>query len=473
MGAEGGATQKLFLPRLACGDRSGYNLAELEQALRRSAMDLKRLRIKDDAGLAKRGMGWPTLVVAMVCLALGFLLSRIVGGGGADAVPVETMVARPYGGDAATRFTAGGWIEVAAPQHPVVVSTRIAETLERLHVKEGDVVLPGGVLAELYMVDVSNRLALAQAKEEQAAAEFGRLSAGYRKEDVLAAEANVTDLSRELAFARAALERSKRLPEGAVPAEQLERETADAEVKAARLARATAEQAKLRAGYRVEDIAAAEAALKEARISREQAERDLAYCTLRSPADMPELRVLKVHHATGARVSPGDEGAIVSLYDPTNIQARIDVDQARIKGIGPGTPARIVTDADRTRTYSGHVLRVEPLADLAKNTISVRVAIEDPDLMLFPEMVARVTFLNEEVSAESNRKLILVPATAIVREAEKAFVYIAQRGVAKSCEVGTGGEREGMVEVVEGLHLGQRVILDAAGLRENQAVKVQ
>lgn len=244
-------------------------------------------------------------------------------------------------------------------------------------------------------------------------------------------------------------------------------------VKTARLARARAELEKLRAGYRAEDVAAAEAALKEARVVREQAERDLEYCTLRSPADLPELRVLKVHHPTGARVAPGPGGDIVSLYDPTNVQVRVDVDQARIKGIRKGTPVRIVTEADPSRRYSGRVLRVEPLADLAKNTISVRVAIEDPDLMLFPEMVARVTFLDEDVSAEDSGKLILVPRTAVVADGAAAYVYIVQRGVATGCEVRLGGEREGMVEVVQGLHLGQRVILDATGLREGQPVRVK
>lgn len=435
-------------------------------------MDLKRLRISDEAGTAKRGVGWSLPVVGLVCLAAGFLLARLLGDSGANAVTVETMVARPYANDAATRFTAGGWIEVAAPLHPIVVSTRVAETLERLHVKEGDIVSPGSVLAELYAVDVEDRLALARAKEEQAAAESARLTAGYRKEDVSAAEAKVTDLSEELQFARARLERSKQLPEGAFPLEQLEREAADVTVNAAGLAGAQAELDKLRAGYRAEDVAAAAAALKEARVVRLQAERDLGYCTLRSPASLPELRVLKVHHPTGVHVSPGSDGDVVSLYDPTNVQARVDVDQARIKGIRAGTPARIVTEADRTRVYNGRVLRVEPLAELAKNTISVRVAIDDPDLMLFPEMVARVTFLNEDIAAGGNRGLILVPETAVVVEGDSACVYIAQRGVAKSCEVRLGGAREGMLEVVEGLHLGQRVILDAAGLREGQPVRV-
>jgi len=436
-------------------------------------MDLKRLRIRHDAGAAKRGIGWATPVVGLLCLGLGFLMARLRDGAGAHAVPVETMAARPYGNDAATRFTAGGWIEVAAPLHPIVVSTRIAETLERLHVKEGDIVSPGDVLAELYSVDVENRLALAKAKEERAAAEFARLSAGYREEDVRVAEGRVTDLSEDLEFARATLARSRQLPEGALPLELLEREAADVKVKTARLDSAKAELSKLRAGYRAEDVAAAEAALKEARVVREQAQRDLDYCTLRSPAGLLELRVLKVHHPTGARVSPGPGGAVVSLYDPTNVQVRVDVDQASIKGIRQGTPARIVTEADRTRVYSGRVIRVEPLAELAKNTISVRVSIEDPDLMLFPEMVARVTFLNEDVSDESNRRLILVPATAVVKEDGQTHVYIVQRGVAKSREVRAGGEREGMVEVVDGLHLGQRVILDAAGLREGQPVTVK
>jgi RND family efflux transporter MFP subunit len=436
-------------------------------------MDLKRLRIRHDAGPAKRGVGWVTPAVGVVCLAAGVLLSRLWGGGGMNAAVVDTMVARPYGNDAATRFTAGGWIEVAAPLHPVVVSARIAETLERLHVREGDVVAPGTVLAELYSVDVETRLALARAQEEQVAAEFARLSAGYREEDVRAAEAGVTDLTEALAFARGTLERSRGLLEGAVPLEQVEREAADVKVKTARLARGRAELEKLQAGYRTEDVAAAEAAFKEARVVREQAERDLGYCALRSPADLPELRVLKVHHPTGVRVAPGPGGDVVSLYDPTNIQVRVDVDQARIKGIRRGTPARIVTEADTSRRYSGRVLRVEPLADLAKNTISVRVVIEDPDLMLFPEMVARVTFLNEDIAVEDSGKLILVPRTAVIAEGDAAHVYIAQRGMAVGREVRLGGEREGMVEIVQGLHVGQRVILDATGLREGQPVRVK
>ncbi len=39
--------------------------------------------------------------------------------------------------------------------------------------------------------------------------------------------------------------------------------------------------------------------------------------------------------------------------------------------------------------------RQEPLATLAKNTITVRIAIVDPDELLFPEMVAHATFMRD------------------------------------------------------------------------------
>ena len=421
-------------------------------------MNLNRLKIPESPQHAGRKR-WKTALLCIVCLAIGFAASygwnRYKH---PDTLKVDTVLVQGASSSRARQFTAGGWIEVATPAWPLVVSARISERLDTLSVRQGQTLKPGQVIATLYDKDVRTRLALGRAEAQAADTNLQKLKAGYRKEDIEAAGARLDEAAEIERIAKANYERSKALPAGAISAESLDNDLSTFKKASAVSAQLRAELAKMKAGYRTEDIAVAQAKLTAANSRVELTERELSYCTIAAPESDRPLRVLKVLHRIGEWINAAKAPELISLYDPKEMQVRVDVTQANIRSIVVGKPAIVVTEANPERRYSGTVLRAEPLAELAKNTVTVRVKINDPDEMLFPEMVARITFLSETPTSAPADHAVLIPTIALLGDNGKDYVFVIDAGRARKQNVTAAGATGAQTRITGGLQPGQRII---------------
>jgi multidrug resistance efflux pump len=75
--------------------------------------------------------------------------------------------------------------------------------------------------------------------------------------------------------------------------------------------------------------------------------------------------------------NPGS-ARVLSVYDPRKLQVRVDVPLAETGKVGVGQQADIVVDVLPDRNFSGTVTRVLHEANIQKNTLEVKVAIENP-----------------------------------------------------------------------------------------------
>ncbi len=477
-------------------------------------MDLDRLRIPENGHAARSTPIVPLIVVGVLAFCLGFGASFLFGvSAKSGKVKVKTAVVKPSSADSGKAFTAGGWIEVAKPQYPIFIAPRISEQVVELLVKEGQDVQPKQVLVRLNDLDVKNELEIARAMLANAKANYDIAVAGYRAEDIAAskaaldeaeqsvraasshlesvnhslqsASADIEELQEALRIAIANLSRAKNLPPELISPQEIDNlqskvTTAEAKLKKgqtdyaraqaalqnakdelegkkARAAAAAAEHAKRVAGFRAEEIAQAKAAFDEATKRVELQERRLDYCTLKAPDSGKTLRVLKVYAFVGQWINNNERADLVALYDPKELQARVDVTQGSIGSVSVGASCIVTTDAHPNKEYKGTVLRVEPLAELSKNTITVRVGINDPDEKLFPEMVARIAFLAG--ASSSSTAGITLPATAISSDAGESFVFVVEGGKAVRKQVVVGAAAAGRVPVFSGLTTGQKVII--------------
>jgi multidrug efflux pump subunit AcrA (membrane-fusion protein) len=158
-------------------------------------------------------------------------------------------------------------------------------------------------------------------------------------------------------------------------------------------------------------------------------------------------------------------GGLVSLYDPKRIQARIDVPLGVVAGVGAGRRAEVTVEALPGRTFHGVVTRVEGRADPLKNTLQVKVRIEDPDPVLRPEMLARARFLapaagTAPAAGDATGPLrVLVPKRAL--RGDVVFVLDPRGGgKARAVRVARGAEDGDWVEVRGDLSATHRAILD-------------
>lgn len=376
--------------------------------------DLSRLRIRPSR--VEGTSVWPLIGVGLGALALGGAAHwAYVRANTAPPIPVTTAVIRPPGAATGAALVAGGWIETARPEQPIAVPAQVTGRITAILVKEGDEVEPGAEIAQLFDLDLAKQSAEAAARtaHAEAALRFAEANAG-----------RITEL-KELAS-------------------RDQRERSAAEVDMAR------------------------AALAEAVATHALADLRLSFTRISAPPAERPWRVLKLWHRVGDSIAPDSGRTIVELYDPTRLQARVDVPQRQIRSVRVGGLVEVRTDAAPERTYSGRVLRIEPLADQAKNTLTVRLALDRPDTLLFPEMTCTVGFL---ANAEAGGAHALVPRAARRQDAEGSFVLVERGGVAVAQRFTAGAEAGPWLAVSDGLSSGQRVVLDdvPAGSRITEA----
>ena len=196
----------------------------------------------------------------------------------------------------------------------------------------------------------------------------------------------------------------------------------------------------------------AKAAHAEAATALRIARRELDWCTVKAPVDGVVMKLLA---APGAHVGPGGH-AIVALYEPKKLQARIDVPLATVGNVRVGQKVDVMTEVQPGKSTKGVVVRIQRESDLLKNTLQVKVRLIDPDPILRPETLCRALFRGGEKTKTAAQAMFLVPKTAV----RNGAVYVVGDGRARRIAVEAVGER-GTDAVVRGdLSPTHRVILD-------------
>jgi multidrug efflux pump subunit AcrA (membrane-fusion protein) len=239
----------------------------------------------------------------------------------------------------------------------------------------------------------------------------------------------------------------------------------------------------------------AQAGARLAQVMREEAALTLSRMEIRSPASGvvmtrlvepgARLSMLAASYGGAPQGSAGAVevmGAVVRLYDPLMLQVRVDVPLGDAGKVGPGTQARITTEALPGKTFAGRVTRAVHEANIQRNTVQLKVAIDEPDPVLRPEMLARVRFLADARPGSDSRSAagdgtshaedvrLLIPRSAVLEANDGAGrVWLADQAGGTRGPVAArrpisfvAAPEDGFVEVVEGLRPGDRVVIDPA-----------
>ncbi len=229
-------------------------------------------------------------------------------------------------------------------------------------------------------------------------------------------------------------------------------------------------------------VAAARARLNEAEVAVEKAKLELDRTVISAPV---AGRVLRLVAHPGSRVmglkteASHSSSTVVSMYEPSMLQVRADVRLEDVPFVQAGQPVEVET-ASSKQTIRGTVLRATSTANIQKNTLEVKVALEAPPDTIRPEMLVTATFLappsTEPSDDESGKsESLLIPRELVQQDEGGAQVWIVDAsGVArrKSVKLGRAGS-EALVEVLEGLTPTDRLISSPTEELENgQPVRI-
>jgi multidrug efflux pump subunit AcrA (membrane-fusion protein) len=483
------------------------------------AVDLSQLAVKRSApaaGQLKTRRRWLTRYIIPGGILLGF--AGLFGWAAKDSfLPAQAVTVTPVivtkaevQQEGTPLFQAAGWIEPSPT--PVFVTALASGVVESLHVVEGQAVKRGDPVAKLNDLDAKLSLQQAQAHLRLCDADVQNAEAALVAAKTALASPN--ELKAALADAQSMLAETKltlgNLPfmiEAAKSRRQLAAENFDrkqragdaiagrmlreakAELAAAESALAELESRSPTLALQVtalenkraalssqldllseekRALAAAEAKLASAKARRDQAQLsvdaaqlNLDRMTIRAPIDG---RVLTLDARPGTRLAGMDPNSqqsssvVISMYDPKSLQIRVDVRLEDVPQVRIGQPVAIETAA-LTTPLTGEVSWVTTRADIQKNTLQVKVAINDPPQVITPEMLGQVTFLappqpKTVADADQEPLRMLVPRSLVSSMESGASLWIvdAEQSVARlqAVQVGRAGTDQ-LVEITQGI----------------------
>jgi len=353
------------------------------------------------------------LAAGGVCLLVA-IITLIVSMGrksddaaGEAAIPVAVAVVGK--GSISDELSLTGNVEAVCD---VDLYSKVTGRLEKLNSDAGDEVGKGEVVALIDKEDFEARLNQARAELDVARAELKKAAADLHKAD--------KDRGRVL-----------RLYEDGIESEDLF-DQADTAYKAALASHDLAES----------NVWNREARLEQARILLDET-------TIESPLDGFVARKYV------------DAGAMITLSTPILKVVNIDavdvvvaVPEVKLSYVKIGAPVNIKVDAYPHDIFSGKVVRISPWVDLKTRTSKVEVSIENPGYRLKPGMFARVT-----LELERRAGVPLIPKDAIIMVGSERAVYVVEGGAAMVKKVRTGLEKGNIIEVLDGIGAGEKIIV--------------
>jgi RND family efflux transporter MFP subunit len=175
----------------------------------------------------------------------------------------------------------------------------------------------------------------------------------------------------------------------------------------------------------------------------------------------------------GEMVSPVSAGGgftrtgIATLVDMDSREIEVDVNEAFINRVSANQRTEAMLDAYPDWRIASHVINIVPTADRQKATVRVRIAFDELDPRILPNMGIKVSFLDaasappKEASASGapSRPSVLVPEAAVARDGDARVVWRVRDTRADRVAVSTGSERSGQIELLSGIDAGDTVIV--------------
>ena len=330
-----------------------------------------------------------------------------------------------------------------------VASAKVPGRLRAISVDLGTVVRRGQVIAQVEPQDYNLRVQQAEAALAQARARVG-LSPDGRDDRVTPEETGTVRQARALLDeARVSRDRSAKLVEQGIVARS-EFDSVDANYKVA----------VSRYQDAIEEIRNRQALVAQRRSELALAKQQLADTAVQAPIDgvIQEKRA-----SVGEYLAAGAPVVNIVKMDPLRLRA--EVPEREATAVRAGQNVRVTVDGN-ANVYVGQITRLSPV--IAQQT---RMLVVEADVRnnggLRPGAFARA-----EIVTNDAKMAVTVPNSALVTFAGIEKVIVVQNGKALEKPVTTGRRTGEWTEIVDGVSVGDQVVVEPGNLQNGMAVEV-
>jgi RND family efflux transporter MFP subunit len=349
------------------------------------------------------------------------------------------------------------------PDLSVRLSAEVGGVIEKITVQKGDDVEPGQVLLVVDKSDLLNLKKQALAQVKSLSARLQEVELGAREEQIRQAEAAVAAALSALTLARTVAERRRSLvKEKVLPQEALD--VAEGQVQQAKAGyEGTREVLALaRKGARKETKDALRSQIEAAETAVVLVESRIAKTVIKSPiqgvvhmrmADenefaAPGMPLFEIVRKSAVKITLGVPERIF-----TRLSEGDDV-EVHIRALG----ATLTTQITRTAFMADPMTQTFEVEMTLQNPVTARVNNPARDteksVLLRPGLIAEI-----RLSLGVRRNAVAIPASALIMDGANLFVCVELNGSAKTRPVRIGLKHNGLLEILEGLDIGDRLIV--------------
>jgi RND family efflux transporter MFP subunit len=329
------------------------------------------------------------------------------------------------------------------------VSVKVPGRVRTISVDLGSVVRRGQVIAQVDSQDYNLRVQQAEAALAQARARLGLAPQG--NDDRIDPEQTSTVRQARAVYDEAKFNRDRaaRLVEQGVIA-KAEFDSANAAFKVA--------EGRYQDAY--EEVRNRQGILAQRKSELDLARQQLKDTSVVAPLDgivQEKLASVGEYMAAGA--------PLVNIVKMDPLRLRAEIPERESRSVRTGQDVRVSVEGD-TNVYLGKIMRLSPVIAEQNRMLVVEADVRNNGT-LRPGSFARA-----EIVTNDAKMAVTVPNNAIVTFAGIEKVILVQNGKALERPITTGRRGSEFTEIVAGVNVGEKVIVDPGNLQSGQAVEV-
>ena len=184
----------------------------------------------------------------------------------------------------------------------------------------------------------------------------------------------------------------------------------------------------------------------------------------------------------GEMVSPISAGGgftrtgIGTIVDMDSLEIQVDVNENFINRVQPAQQVTAKLNAYPDWQIPAHVIAVIPTADRSKGTVTVRIALDQKDARILPEMGVRVSFLADPSQNPDGKPAagVSLPSNAVQGSGTTGTVFVVHDDVVERRAVRLGASSGDSVTVLSGLAAGERVAVgDVTQIKDGSKIRIE
>jgi len=184
----------------------------------------------------------------------------------------------------------------------------------------------------------------------------------------------------------------------------------------------------------------------------------------------------------GEMVSPISAGGgftrtgIGTIVDMDSLEIQVDVNENFINRVSAAQPVTAKLNAYPDWQIPAHVIAVIPTADRSKGTVTVRIALDQKDGRILPEMGVRVSFLDAASRAPGSKPAggVTLPSAAVQGSGTAGVVFVVHDDLLDRRAVRLGASSGDNVTVLSGVTAGEKVAVgDFTKLKDGVKVHIE